>query len=635
MRPYSSPLDALKRHWGYDSFRPLQAEIIDSVISGADTLALMPTGGGKSITFQVPGLMLPGLTVVVTPLISLMKDQVDNLRAHDIPAICLHSGMTAREARLAIQKAELGKVKFLYLSPERLQNERFVGELKTWDISLIVVDEAHCISQWGYDFRPPYLKIAALRRYFPQVPVMAVTASATPKVADDICERLEFRPGARRFRMSFARENISYIVRRDINKPERLLTVLRNTSGTAIVYVRSRRKTAEIARTLIAAGISAEAYHAGLLPEEKSERQQRWKDSKVRVMVATNAFGMGIDKPDVRVVVHYDLPSSLEEYYQEAGRAGRDGLPSFAVCLVSPHDRRTLARRLEESFPPLPVIADIYEKVCLKIDLCLGEGQYKVFDFNLDEFCVERKLWPATVRAALSLLAVGGYVEYIEDVDAKARVMAICRRDELYGMNLTRVEEEVMVYLLRNCPGLFAGYFYIVETVIASHLSLTPDEVYQTLLSLSRKHVVHYVPRRQQPYLYFPSRRVESRYVEIPRRLYDDRRQRMAERLDAMRRFAFAADECRSQTILNYFGETDAGPCGGCDVCRESRSRQARPVAPADSILHLVSNNPNLSVREVARRLNFREETAVEAVRDLLDRGLLTLNPDQTLCKHP
>lgn len=635
MSPYSSAVDALRRHWGYDSFRPLQAEIIDSVMSGADTLALMPTGGGKSITFQVPGLLLPGLTVVVTPLISLMKDQVDNLRAHDIPAVYLHSGLTAREARLAMQKAELGKVKFLYLSPERLQNERFVGELKTWPVSLLVVDEAHCISQWGYDFRPPYLSIARLRRYFPQVPVLAVTASATPRVADDICRHLEFRPGSQRFQMSFARPNISYIVRRDVNKHERLLTVLRNTSGSAIVYVRSRKKTVEIARALIAAGISAEAYHAGLLPEEKSERQQRWKESKVRVMVATNAFGMGIDKPDVRVVIHYDLPSSLEEYYQEAGRAGRDGKPSFAVCIVSPRDRNVLARRLEEAFPPPDQIAEIYEKVCLDIDLCLGEGQYQVFDFNLEEFCVRRNLWPAAARAALQLLANGGYVEYVEDVDARARVMVICRRDELYSMELTSLEDEVMVYLLRNCPGIFADYFNIVETIIASHLSISADELYQTLLALSRRHIIHYVPRRQQPYLYFPSRRIEARYVEMPANIYADRRQRMAERIDAMTRFAFSDSECRARTILDYFGQTDAPNCGCCDVCRSNRPGPEPPVALPDSILHLLSNNPGLTVGEVSGRLNVRLELIVDAVRQLLDRGLLTLKPDQTLCKHP
>ncbi len=636
MPSYSSAVDALRRHWGYDSFRPLQAEIIDSVMSGADTLALMPTGGGKSITFQVPGLLLPGLTVVVTPLISLMKDQVDNLRQRDIPAVYLHSGLTAREARLAMQKAELGKVKFLYLSPERLQNERFVGELKNWPVSLLVVDEAHCISQWGYDFRPPYLSIAKLRRFFPQVPVLAVTASATPQVADDICRHLEFRPGARRFQMSFARPNISYIVRRDVNKAERLLTVLRNTSGSAIVYVRSRKKTAEIARALSAAGISAEAYHAGLLSEEKSERQQRWKESKVRVMVATNAFGMGIDKPDVRVVIHYDLPSSLEEYYQEAGRAGRDGLPSFAVCIVSPRDRSVLARRLEEAFPPQPLIAEIYEKVCLDIDLCLGEGQYQVFDFNLEEFCVRRNLWPATAKAAMQLLALGGYVEYVEDVDARARVMVTCRRDELYGMELSPVEDEVMVYLLRNCPGIFADYFNIVETVIASHLSISADTLYQTLLALSRRHVIHYVPRRQQPYVYFPSRRLETRHIAIPAAVYDRRRQRMAERIEAMTRFAFSDSDCRSKIILGYFGQTDAAECGCCDVCRRSAPKPKPPVELPDSILHLVSNNSSqLTVRDLAQRLNAREELVVDAVRGLIDRGLLTLNPDLTLCKHP
>lgn len=637
---YSSPSDALKRHWGYEAFRPLQAEIISSVLSGADTLALMPTGGGKSITFQVPGLMLPGLTVVVTPLISLMKDQVDNLRAHDIPAVYVHSGLTRREAGLAMQKAELGKVKFLYLSPERLQNERFVGELKTWQVSLIVVDEAHCISQWGYDFRPSYLSIARLRGYFPKVPVLAVTASATPLVADDICARLDFRPGAQRFRMSFARPNIHYIVRRDVNKPERLLAVLRNTSGAAIVYVRSRKKTAEIARALAAAGISAESYHAGLLPEEKDLRQQRWKDSQVRVMVATNAFGMGIDKPDVRVVVHYDLPSSLEEYYQEAGRAGRDGLTSFAVTIASPRDREVLRRRLEEAFPPRDYIAGVYEKACLFIDLCLGEGQNKVFDFNLEEFCTREKLWPATARSALRLLSLAGYVEYVEDVDAKARVMAVCRRDELYSMELTPAQEQVMVYLLRTCPGIFADYVNITETVIASRLGMTPDDLYHTLLDLTRLHAIHYVPRRQQPYLYFPSRRIETRHISISREIYDVRRARMQERIAAMERLAFADDECRANTILRYFGDTPEADCGTCDVCRARlKARRSAAVGLEESICHIVSLRPSIAVRELLSAMNMREEAVVDTLRRLIDRGEIKLNPDQTLtstrCKHP
>ena len=630
---YSSPLQALRDRWGYESFRPLQANIIDAVLGGVDVLALMPTGGGKSITFQVPGLMLPGLTVVVTPLISLMKDQVDNLRSHDIPAACFHSGLSRAEARLALQKAELGKIKFLYLSPERLQNERFIGELKTWNISLIVVDEAHCISQWGYDFRPSYLAIANLRKFFPEVPVMAVTASATPEVAADIRQHLNFRPGHREFCMSFARENIHYLVRRDVNKPERLLKVLRNTSGSAIVYVRSRAKTTEISRALISAGISAEAYHAGLCPEDKNERQQRWKDGNVRVMVATNAFGMGIDKPDVRVVIHYDLPSSLEEYYQEAGRAGRDGKTSFAVALVAPTDRTILSRRLSEAFPPREYIADIYEKVCLFIDLSIGEGFNQVFDFNAEEFCREKKEWPATVRSALQILTLAGYIEYVEEPDTRARVMVVCRREELYEMDFTPAEEQVMVFLLRNYPGLFADYVNITETVIASHLSMTADSVYQTLLSLSRKHAIHYVPRRQQPYIFFPSRRILKKHIEIPREIYDVRRQRMQERIEAMIRLAFG-NECRAATILHYFGELSAKPCGTCDICRENtrKAPQNPPVSLPEQIRYALSNGREITITELAEILNLRPESMIQTLRSMIDRGEITLK-NQTLCK--
>lgn len=633
---YATPLDALRSHWGYDSFRPLQAEIIDSVLEGADTLALMPTGGGKSITFQVPGLMHPGLTLVITPLISLMKDQVDNLRTHGVTAAALHSGLTRPEARLAMQKAALGKVKFLYISPERLQSERFIGEVRTWDVSLIVVDEAHCISQWGYDFRPSYLAIARLRHHFPQAAVMAVTASATPQVADDICRNLEFRPGHRTFRMSFARPNIHYIVRHDVNKPDRLLTVLRNTSGAAIVYVRSRAKTLEIAKSLRAAGISAEAYHAGLCHEDKTRRQQDWKEGRVRVMAATNAFGMGIDKADVRTVIHYDLPSSVEEYYQEAGRAGRDGLPSFAVTLVSPADRAVLARRLADAFPPREYIADIYERACLHIDLALGEGYGKVFDFNLEEFCQRYKLWPATVRSALQLLSLSGYVDYVDDLDSRARVMVTCRREELYDMQLTPAEDELMVYLLRTYPGLFADYVNISEPVIAARLSFTGDQVYQTLLSLARRHVIHYVPRREQPYLYFPSRRIQKKYIEIPREVYDVRRQRMQERIEAMMRLAFADGTCRANTILRYFGETPAGECGTCDVCRDATRRKATaPVSLEERINHAVRPDVEITVGALAEILGTTPDDIMPRLRLMIDRRQILLTPQQTLTKPP
>ena len=422
MNPTATPSEVLQRYWGYGEFRPQQAEIIESVLSGTDTLGLLPTGGGKSITFQVPALMLPGLTLVVTPLISLMKDQVDNLRALDIPAAYLHSGLTRAEHKLALDKADAGRIKLLYLSPEKLQSERFLQTLRTLSISMIVVDEAHCISQWGYDFRPSYLKIAALRHILPSVPVLALTASATPQVVDDIMTQLEFRTRTALFRRSFARHNLYYIVRHGENKPERLLRVLRNTSGSAIVYVRSRKRTREIAQLLIESNISADYYHAGLAPEDKDQKQQMWKSGRVRVMVATNAFGMGIDKPDVRVVVHFDLPSSIEEYYQEAGRAGRDGLPAFAVTLAAKRDKATLHRRLTDAFPPKDYVAEIYEQASLFVDLSLGEGFNEVFDFDFATFCTKHRLSVAPTRSALNLLTRAGYLEFVEDVNATARV---------------------------------------------------------------------------------------------------------------------------------------------------------------------------------------------------------------------
>ncbi|MDE7388128.1 MAG: ATP-dependent DNA helicase, partial [Muribaculaceae bacterium] len=481
-----TPVDILKRYWGHSAFRPMQSEIIGSVLSGADTLGLLPTGGGKSVTFQVPALMLPGITLVVTPLISLMKDQVDNLRAADITAACLHSGMSRAEQRLALQKAALGRVKLLYISPEKLCTPRFADELRDLDVSLIVVDEAHCISQWGYDFRPSYLRIAQLRERFHEAPMLALTASATPEVVDDICTQLRFRDRNAIFRRSFARPNISYVVRHGDNKPERLLRVLRAVAGSGIVYVRSRRRTRELAEELRAHGISAEFYHAGLAAEEKTRRQQQWKEGITRVMVATNAFGMGIDKPDVRVVVHYDLPSSVEEYYQEAGRAGRDGRPSFAVALVSPRDKATLRRRIEDSFPPKEFIAGIYDRASVFVDLSIGEGDGKVFDFNFDAFCHQYSLRPAPVRAALGILTRAGYVEFDEDTDARARVMIVARKEEIYGLRLSDNEDEVLQHLLRNCPGIFADFVQITEAVIASDLRLTPDDVYHALLGLAR-----------------------------------------------------------------------------------------------------------------------------------------------------
>ncbi|MBD5373181.1 MAG: RecQ family ATP-dependent DNA helicase [Bacteroides sp.] len=632
-----TPLEVLKKYWGYDSFRPMQAEIVDSALSGADTLGLLPTGGGKSITFQVPGMILPGLTIVVTPLISLMKDQVDNLRALNIPATYIHSGLTRAESRLGLQKAELGKVKFLYLSPERLKNESFRQRLRDFNVSMIAVDEAHCISQWGYDFRPSYLHLAELRKLFPGAVVMALTASATPEVVDDITRLLEFRPGFRVFRKSFARPNISYIVRNTEDKPERLMTILQNTAGSAIVYVRSRRRTREIAETLIAAGISADYYHAGLAPEDKDEKQQRWKAGQSRVMVATNAFGMGIDKPDVRVVVHYDLPSSIEEYYQEAGRAGRDGKPCFAVVIASAADKGVISRRLSESFPPRQYIADVYDKACLFIDLALGEGFNKVFDFDFGRFIQHYRLQEGAARSALRLLSLAGYIDFVEEVDARARLMMIAPKHELYSLQLTEEQDEVLQYILRNCSGVFADYVQISETVMASRLQMTPDAVYHALLDLTRLHALHYIPRRQQPFLFFPSRRIESKYIELSKDVYDHRRERMKVRLDAMKKFVFDPTACRANIILEYFGETPAGPCETCDTCRAARRRILPPADPAaqEALIKSLASS-EIELRELIRRSKINPERAAEIIRRLLESDELTLiDSNRILCKHP
>ncbi len=527
----------LKRYWGYDAFRPMQEEIIDSVLEGRDTLGLLPTGGGKSLTFQVPAMILPGVTIVVTPLISLMKDQVDNLADRGIRAVLFHSGLTPREKDLGMTRCRLGKAKIAYVSPERLQNERFLAELRSLTVSLLVVDEAHCISQWGYDFRPSYLRIAALRRIVgEEVPVLALTASATPEVTGDIMRHLGFRE-PRVFAKSFTRENLSYIVRyADIKEPM-LLRILTSTSGCSIVYVRSRRRTRELAALLNDAGIPSEAYHAGLAPEEKEERQDRWKQDETRVMVATNAFGMGIDKPDVRLVVHYDLPSSLEEYYQEAGRGGRDGRESLAVVIAGKRDKALLTRRVNESFPPKDFIARVYELAGNFLNVAVGEGFGMVYEFNFSRFCSTFDLPPVPTQSALHILTRAGYVEYIEETTSRSRLMVVMRREELYDLSLDPATEDVLQTVLRAYTGLFADYVYISELMIAERLRLSSEQVYQSLLTLSRLHAIHYIPRTTTPYLIYTTSREEPRHIIIPIEVYERQRERMEARVGAMKEF--------------------------------------------------------------------------------------------------
>lgn len=566
-----TPVEILKKYWGYDSFRPLQEDIVRSVLNGRDTLGLMPTGGGKSLTFQVPALMLPGITVVITPLISLMKDQVDNLKRRRIKAVCLHSGLTTTEKRIAREKIFNGGAKLLYVSPERLRNSTFIQELRQLHPSLFVVDEAHCISQWGYDFRPAYLKIADLRKSFPNIPILALTASATPTVEADIINRLKMRDPAI-YRMSFSRTNISYIVRPTETKLSETAHILLSTTGTAIVYVRSRKRTREIASYLREFGISAADFHAGLDPEIKRARQDEWKSGATRVMVATNAFGMGIDKPDVRVVIHYDTPPSLEEYYQEAGRAGRDGLPSFAVLLKSARDKGNLRRKLSIHFPEKDLIYKVYERVCNVIGISIGEGYDTLHPFDFEEFCARFKYNPEQCLAALQLLSQAGYLEFMPETDHYSRAMMLIDREELYGLHgLTPQAEKILGSLLRLYTGLFTDYTTIHEIRISGETGLSAEQTYQALLELNRAKVVSYIPRNRIPYIYVPTGREEPRYLIIGKDIYETRRQILAERLEAMIDFTGDKPGCRENFLLAYFGQHREQPCGHCDICRKKR----------------------------------------------------------------
>lgn len=624
--------DILKRYWGYDSFRPRQEEIIMSVLDGRDTLGLLPTGGGKSLTFQVPAMVFEGITVVVTPLISLMKDQVDNLRAAGIRAVCLHSGLSRAEHRLALDRCSLGKAKLMYVSPEKLQSATFIDQLRSMDVSFLVVDEAHCISQWGYDFRPSYLKISLIRELFPDIPVLALTASATPVVVDDIMDKLGFKE-RNVYARSFSRDNLSYIVRNDFDKERRLISVLTNTSGSAIVYVRSRRRTREIADMLVRNGISADYYHAGLDATEKNEKQNSWKTDGVRVMVATNAFGMGIDKPDVRTVVHYDIPSSLEEYYQEAGRAGRDGKESFAVLLVSRADKGRLTRMLSEMFPPKDFIRRVYELAGNFVNVAVGDGYNSVYEFNFALFLKTYDLPPLATRSAMRLLTQAQYFEFVEEVTMQSRVMITANKSELYSVKLDEAGERVFNMLLRSYTGLFADFVYINESVIARRADVDEQKVYETMLQLSRMHILQYVPRKSTPYLYYTTSRELPKYIDMPRSVYEEQYKRLKERIEAMKRFSFGDDDCRVNVMLRYFGEKPEEPCGKCDVCRtrkRNRLTKGDRQSIRDSIIYMVGNAPR-TLDYIVAESRYSEEDVIEAVRSLLSSHILSIDDNDMI----
>ena len=623
----------LERFWGYKEFRPLQEEIITSVLEGHDTLGLMATGGGKSLTFQIPALASEGTCLVITPLIALMKDQVDNLRNRGIKAAMIATGMTRRERNIALENCINGGYKFLYISPERISTEMFMTRLREMNISLIVVDEAHCISQWGYDFRPSYLKIASLRDYLPQVPILALTASATQEVAQDIQKRLNFRDG-RLLRKSYARPNLSYVVRHGENKQQQLIHILERVPGSAIVYVRNRKRTKEIATELLQTGFSATYYHAGLASEKKNERQQLWSTGKVRIMVATNAFGMGIDKPDVRVVIHIDEPNSPEEYYQEAGRAGRDGNRWYAVLLYANSDKITLKRRISESFPSKEFILQVYDRVCNFLNVAVGDGAEKIYEFSLNNFCHTFNIQPFRTVSALQILTQTGVLEFIEETDSLSRVMMLMRRDELYNLALDEQTDKVLQCLLRSYTGLFADYVMIHEEVLQNRLGLSAQNVYEALLLLSRTHVLHYIPRKRTPYIYYPIRRVESRYIEIPKSVYEERRERFAKRIEYMIDYANATS-CRSAMLLRYFDEK-TGECGCCDNCIAQRAtpltdeRFAQITYAIKSILA----NGAIDLPRIVEMLPYPKEQIVEVIRTLCDEKVLQMkNITIALCE--
>ena len=579
----------LKQYWGYDDFRGIQKEIIESIGSGHDTLGLMPTGGGKSITFQVPAMAMEGVCIVITPLIALMKDQVQHLRRLGIRAEAIYSGMQHDEILRILENCVFGGVKLLYVSPERLSSSLFQTKLRHMLVSFITVDEAHCISQWGYDFRPSYLEIARIRQLHPSVPVLALTATATPAVVDDIQERLQFSE-KRVFRMSFERNNLAYLVSNTPDKLNELIHLMDLYPGSAIVYVRSRLRAREIAEHLTDAGLSATFYHAGLDHAQKDQRQQDWQHDRTRIMVATNAFGMGIDKPDVRLVVHYDCPDSLEAYFQEAGRAGRDGKPAQAILLYNGSDNGKLSKRISDTFPEKDYIRQVYEHLAYYFQIATGDGYGVSREFVIEDFCQRFRHFPIRVHSALQLLDRAGYIEYNEEADNQARVRFLVGRDDLYRLDSVSPDEErVIVALLRCYGGLFADYGFIDESIVAQQAGLTPSACYEVLKSLSQRHLLHFIPRRAVPIIRYRQRREDGEHVQLPRNIYEDRLQQYRQRIDAMLSYAQRADLCRSRQLLAYFGEESTHNCGQCDVCQQNKSEDVSAVS--QHILSLLADH--------------------------------------------